>query len=243
RRRHPAAFFGPSRRDFASALPVREPSHYGGVRMQASPASSPSSRPTIGRRAFLGALACFGASSVVPGCTPFHNSARHAEHPNPVVIPIRDADVFWEHLVRVIGDYFRIAREERVKLVGDTLTEGYLETAPQVGATALEPWRRDSVGVYERAESTLQSIRRRAVIRVQPIPEGYLVHVEVYKELEDLPRPEQAAAGDATFRFENSVPRYTEPVGIGPPTLGWIPQGRDVALEQHILGRLLSVSH
>ena len=48
----------------------------------------------------------------------------------------------------------------------------------------VEPHRRDSVGRYNRWESTFQTIRRRATVRVIPDASGYVVDVTVEKDLE-----------------------------------------------------------
>jgi hypothetical protein len=171
---------------------------------------------------------------------------------NNVVVPAVNRDFAWDQVVDVVDDYFEIEREERVKQVGDTLTEGSIDTFPLTGATLLEPWRRDSVGYYERLESTLQSIRRRAFVRVVPDQHGYLVDVTVIKELEDVPQPEKASAGAATFRYDTSLQRDTEfatdpfripgdparPNGPRTPTVGWIPLGRDPKLEQEMLAKI-----
>lgn len=42
----------------------------------------------------------------------------------------------------------------------------------------------------------------------------------------------------ANLRNDDSVQRFTNPVGGQPVSIGWIPLGRDVALEQTILGQL-----
>lgn len=176
------------------------------------------------------------------GCAPIQPLCPPAVHPNPALIPISNQEFVWNRVVDVVDDYFEVDREEPVKLVGDVLTEGFLETRPQPGATYLEPWRDDSVGSFNRLQSTLQSIRRRAVVRVIPEQGGFLVEVTVFKELEDLPKPVHESAGDATFRYDNSIQRYREPVGEVVPTVGWIPLGRDTALEQRILGQLLGTA-
>jgi hypothetical protein len=171
---------------------------------------------------------------------------------NNVVVPVVNPDFVWDQVVDVVDDDFEIEREDRVKQVGGIMTEGSIDTFPLTGATLLEPWRRDSVGWDERLESTLQSIRRRAFVRVVPDPSGYLVDVTVIKELEDVPRPEKATAGAATFRYDTSLERDTEfatdPYRIpgdparpnGPRTLtaGWIPLGRDPKLEQKMLAKI-----
>lgn len=154
---------------------------------------------------------------------------------NPSIMPPLNEDFVWDQVVDVVDDYFTIDNETRVKRVGDILTEGRLETFPEVGSTVFEPWRHDSADGYEKVESTLQSIRRRAQVRVIPAEEGYLVDVIVYKELEDVPRPEHATAGAAAFRNDSAPRGFDEPVGGQQYSLGWIPQGRDGALEQRIL--------
>jgi hypothetical protein len=174
--------------------------------------------------------------------------------PNTVTIPPIDAEVIWNRLVDVVDDYFKVSREQRVVFAAGVPTEGLIETFPQTGATLLEPWRGDSVGFQERLECTLQSIRRRGVIRMQPDPSGWRIEAVVTKELENLPRPMRATSGGASFRNDDSLYRYGTPlptlgqqVGDQPRPVaspsrsaGWIPLGRDPLLEKRILDKLLA---
>ncbi len=175
-----------------------------------------------------------------PGYFPGYGSTGPipAELQNPLLIAGANRDVLWDQLVDVVDDYFKIDREDRVRQLGDLQTEGRLETYPRPSATILEPWEHDSVTMFDRWEATLQSIRRRASVRVIPVDGGYLVEVTVYKELEDLPKPELGFAGLFNLRNDDSLRRLSTPVGSGVATLGWIPQGRDQALEQRILCQL-----
>lgn len=159
-------------------------------------------------------------------------------HDNPMLVPVADPERAWETVVDVVDDYFKIEREEPVRLVGNTLTEGRLDTYPKIAATIFEPWHPDSAGREARIESTLQSMRRRATVRLVPAEGGYWVEVAVFKELEDVARPEHATAGAATLRYDASLTRVINPVGDQEVTEGWIPQGRDTALEQRILAHL-----
>ncbi len=159
---------------------------------------------------------------------------------NPAFLPVADPHLAWETVVDTVDDYFKIEREEPVRQIGGTLTEGRLDTFPQVSPTLLEPWRPDATGRYERLENTLQSLRRRAVARVIPTQGGYLVDVAVFKELEDVVQPERATAGKATFRYDDTLRHVVNPIGEQQITEGWIPQGRDPLLEQKILADLLS---
>lgn len=153
-----------------------------------------------------------------------------------VHVAVVDRDWAWEQIVDVVDDYFRIEQERQVQLVGQVLTEGRIDTFPQLGATIVEPHRWDSVGRYNRWENTFQTIRRRATVRVIPDQSGYLIDVTVEKELEDLPQPESATAGAAVFRNDGSLPTVREdPVSRTRLSPYWIRLGRDRPLEQQML--------
>jgi hypothetical protein len=172
------------------------------------------------------------------GCAAFHRRGTIAgpgEIQNPLFIPPVDREVLWNQTVDALDDYFRIEREDRVRLIGGVLTEGRIDTFPTTGSTIFEPWRVDSTPGYEKLHATLQSIRRRATVRVIPADGGYLLDVVVQKELEDLDKPEHATAGGATLRHDGTIVRQQGPPGRHSVTLGWIPIGRDMTLEQRIL--------
>lgn len=154
---------------------------------------------------------------------------------NPLFVPACDREFLWNQTVDAVDDYFRIEREERVRLVGGILSEGRIDTFPMVGSTIFEPWRVDSTRGYEKIHATLQSIRRQALVRVIPTEGGYLVDVAVKKELEDLDKPEASTAGGSTLRHDGSLVRQEGAASRYSVTLGWIPLGRDPTLEQRIL--------
>lgn len=196
------------------------------------------------RLACIGALCLSGCQAWQPAAyapppVPF---APVAAQMNPLYVPALDRDFVWDQVVDVVDDYFRIDREDRVKLAGDTLTEGLLQTYPRGGSTLLEPWNGDSANFYERLESTLQSIRRTAQVHVIPSDNGgYLIDVVVVKELENVSRPETGAISQVNsqaLRNDDSLTRVTNPVRGLPVTLDWINKGRDTALEQAILAQI-----
>jgi hypothetical protein len=158
--------------------------------------------------------------------------------PNPIVVAVRDPYVVWETVVDVVDDYFPIDYEEPVRVLDGLLTEGRLDTFPLVGATYFEPWRQDSVGRYERLHATLQSLRRRATVRVVPTPEGFRIQVVVVKELEDVPAGGSNAP--ASFRNDASLTRVSAPPPVSAGDGGWIPLGRDFLLEQRLLNELVA---
>jgi hypothetical protein len=188
-------------------------------------------------------LAVWLCAPCVVGCSMLPPSAMPPPPPpqNPIAVSISDRDFVWDQVVDVVDDYFRIQKEDRVKLSGDLLTEGLIETYPRTGSTIFEPWNKDSVTFAQRWEATLQSLRRTAIVRVIPAPGGFNIEVQVYQELEDLARPESGAvtfANSAQLRNDNSLSRVQNPIGGKQPTLGWISQGRDVMLEQRILSQI-----
>jgi hypothetical protein len=155
---------------------------------------------------------------------------------NPIFVPAANDEITWEQIADVVSDYFTISREQQVRRSGEAWSEGRIETAYQGGASWLEPFRKDSVGAFNRWESTFQTIRRKALVRVIPDATGFLVEVVVEKELEDLPRPERASAGVAAFPNDFSLP--TARAGDVSRTLSsprWLPLGRDPALEAKML--------
>jgi hypothetical protein len=163
-----------------------------------------------------------------------HVSRLFAPRPvaeNPLLVPSPDLDAVWNKTVAAVDKYFDIASENRLSHT--------IVSQPRIGSTLLEPWSGDSVGFNERLESTLQTIRRFAIVKIEPAPVGgYLVKVEVRKELEDLVKPDRQAAGRAVFNNDFPVNRIREIVGPVPVPVGWIPRGRDPNLEQAILARI-----
>ena len=157
---------------------------------------------------------------------------------NPMVVPLRDRNLLWNILVDTMEDYFVIRHEEQIQLVGNTLTEGYLQTAHADAATMLEPWRKDNAAGYDQLHATLQSIRRQAEVHVRPSRDGFRIEVIVHKLQEDLAQPEHATVGGSTLRHSATHSRPRDFGAVTTETLGWIPAGRDTALEQVILNDL-----
>ncbi len=176
----------------------------------------------------MGQAGCFsGGEFHAPHVTRIFAPRPVAE--NPLVVSATDFDGVWNKTVAVVNKYFDIASENRLSRT--------IVTQPRIGATLLEPWSPDSVSFADRFESTLQTMRRFAIIKIEPAASGggYLVKVEVRKELEDLVKPDRMAAGRAVFNNDYPVNRTREIIGPIPSPLGWIPRGRDPNLEQAIL--------
>jgi hypothetical protein len=172
------------------------------------------------------------------GCTSFRAQEQQLATgllPNPLEIRVTDHEFAWNQLVDTVDDYFPIAREERVRVFGNVMTEGRIETQWTAGATVLDLFRKDKTKGYETWLGTFQSIRRQAEVRVLPAHEGYGISVIVRRELEDVDRPEMSLVDAAALRHDGSLVRPQGKKLGGIITLGWIPIGRDIDLEQKIL--------
>ena len=169
------------------------------------------------------------------GCAHFKNSGPAAPLPNPLEIPIENDEFAWNELVDVVDDYFPITREERVRLIGNVMTEGRIDTKAVNGASVLEFFRKDATKGFQRWHGTFQSLRRSAEVRVTPSRNGYAVTVVVRKELEDVAQPELSPIGNVIERHDGGLVRPSRPRLGGATSIGWIPIGRDVELEQKIL--------
>ena len=176
---------------------------------------------------------------LAPGCRQllYRTSSRVPESfvPNPLELPPAEDEFVWSQVVDAVDDYFRIAREQPVQNSNGIVLDGYVESAYRVGGSIFEPWRKDTTKGFERWQSTLQSIRRRAVVTVRPQGAGYQIEVIVQKDLEDTDRTQYATESSAAKRHDGTVVRKEDSYGDIPQTLGWIPLGRDTSLEQVIL--------
>lgn len=154
---------------------------------------------------------------------------------NPIFVEAYDYEFLWAVLVDVIDSHYEVAQEMPVRLYGNVLTEGRLDMKPKIGASLVELWHADSVGFCERFDCTLQTIRRRGMVRVVPEIGGYQIEVFVYKEIEDKKKPLKASASTVNLRFEDSADEYLSQIDVQASPVGWIMIGRDSIMEERLL--------
>lgn len=186
----------------------------------------------MNRRAWL----CSVAAGLASGCArfraPFEPPIAVA---NPTFVSLTNDEVLWERTIDVLHDYlFEIAREDRFSR--------QIETQYKVGASIVELQHKETIGLVNRLESTLQSVRRRVTVGFVPHEQqpGYLLMVEAYKELEDVPGIAANSAGAATFQESRPLDVDLNPVVGQTAPSGWTPAGRDFDLEQALLRSLTS---
>ncbi len=157
--------------------------------------------------------------------------------PNPLLVPMMDRNYIMDEVSNELDNYFRIYKEERIRIDNSLMTEGWIETHPKIGGTIFEPWKHDSTPGFERLHATLQTVRRFAKVRVIPTGNSYQVDVKVFKELEDLNQPVGSPIRGPILRYDDALDVDREdPLKASAP--GWIPMGRDFSLEQKILGNI-----
>ena len=179
----------------------------------------------------LGLVGC--ASGPVPDNPMLVPELAEVAPDSPLWVPERPEAyaLVFDRTYSVLDEYFDIAYANRFA--------GEIQTEPLVTAGYLDLPRLGSYDHYEQTEATLQSVRRRAEVLITPAESGgYYISLKVYKELEDLPRPHRASAGAAVLRYEHPIERQVDPAPPLAPSKGWIPFGRDRALEREILSRL-----
>ena len=175
------------------------------------------------------------------GCRAIRNLENQGPTPpgqttaNPLIVPVLDRWFVMDEISDEVDDYFRVKREERIRLVDGVMSEGWIETWPRMGSKILEPWHHDSTRGYEKVHSTLQTIRRTSKIRVIPTGDSYAIDVKVFKELEDNDRPLGSPLGGNALRSDNALDVDRPDNFSQGNARTWIPLGRDISLEQRML--------
>ena len=152
---------------------------------------------------------------------------------NPVYVPLGPPSYgpVFEKALTVLSDYFVIATANRY--------EGRIVTHPRVAPGYEQFFKPGSPDHGERMLATLQSVRHYAVVKIAAANDGgFWVNVEVFKELEDVPRPLRATAAAAVFRGDSTVERQYEVIDPAVTSSAWIPLGQDEKFEQLLLQRI-----
>jgi len=177
-----------------------------------------------------------GCSSYEPFATrEFSWRLNAPQSHNPISVEHHNHEDLWATVVDVIDAHFEIEREIPIRLYGNVLTEGHIETKPKIGPSLAEFWHADSVGFAERFDCTLQTIRRRVDVHIVPESGRYTIDVRVFKELEDNPRPLRAGANASNLRFHDNADEFVDQIDVDLSPAGWFIIERDAALENLLL--------
>ena len=170
-------------------------------------------------------LTLLALAPLVGGCAALTPTATGPMGTAAVVIPGSLTEATWERTVDALHAFhFSIEKENRLA--------GTIQTEYLAGAGLLEPWHYDSVTLGDRIESSLQPIRRRALVTLTPTESGVQVAVEVIKQRESPRGPTRHAPGVATYPENRPVQRDLNVVLDESAPPGWITLGRDSTLER-----------
>ena len=120
------------------------------------------------------------AAGLLAGCVNFDK---------PIAPPLdrtdaqRNFDALWNASIAVLKDY-------RFTPVVEDRREGTIVTGPLVGMQWFEFWRKDAVTPADVAESSLQTIYKRATVTIRPAPDSpgaYVAAVTVEVQRSDKP--------------------------------------------------------
>ena len=160
---------------------------------------------------------------------------------NSVTVNCCNPMALWEAMVVPVRKYFPIRREEPCRQIGSVVNPGNLLTGRTIGATVLEPWRGDSVGMHQRWEATLHTIARSAEVRVWPIDQNtYTIEVVVNKEIENTSPVNMSRNGQDNYFLSDSRRTFTDPLynSENQTSNRWYCIGRDPLLEQRLLAEI-----
>jgi hypothetical protein len=197
----------------------------------------------MGRGLWVGSVV---GLSVIAGCAtapPLDNPVAvrrgYGDVENPVLVspgmptPAAYDEVF-EKTIDILDDYF--------ELLPPNPYDGRIVSKPRITPGYEQFWKRGNPDARGRLLATFQTTRQTATARIWNGERGgFLVSIEIDKELEDLARPSLSRAGGAVFQEGPTVDRQLDVVGPETsPDQSWFKIGRDYALEQQILRRIRS---
>ncbi|MDD5327632.1 MAG: hypothetical protein PHY02_07455 [Phycisphaerae bacterium] len=117
---------------------------------------------------------------------------------------------------------------------------GVIKTRPLAGAQFFEFWRRDNVGAFSVAESSMHSIRRIAELDITQQGSQLCIHCNVNTQRLRLPERELSSSSRAYDMFsEGSQSRQTLILHPGQKKdMAWVDLGNDSKLATVILKRI-----
>ncbi|HLB73190.1 MAG TPA: hypothetical protein VJJ98_04155 [Sedimentisphaerales bacterium] len=116
---------------------------------------------------------------------------------------------------------------------------GLIRTQPLSGAQFFEPWRKDSVGSFNKTEANLHSIRRTVELQINE-KDGACITCRVSTQRLNLPEMEVSSSSRAYAMFSESSASLQR-IRLNPEQqagIAWIDLGNDARLAENILERI-----
>lgn len=163
------------------------------------------------------------------------------------------------HYESMVADTMTVLRENEFEPARLSREQGRLVTAPRTSQQFFEFWRHDAIGPYQFFESSVHTTRR--IVRVQFLPLDeparkaqaaglhdvpaadltgeYRLVVQVDKERYSAPERQITTASGALRIYNEALPTEEGIRRSRDRSEHWIPQGRDVLLENYLLSKIL----
>lgn len=169
------------------------------------------------------------------------------ESPTSTTIADEDVQPLWDTALAVLIKHdFRPDRQDR--------TAGIITTHPTTSKQWNEPWRQDVADSYSLLEASLHTIQRQATVRFirntqpqrpaagpRPSVENWTIDVQVDVYRLCVPEYQVTSSSSAIRSFNADLPTVTgEKVADARAARRWVPLGRDGAMEERLLSRILA---
>ena len=144
-----------------------------------------------------------------------------------------------DHLWEVSQD---VLRENRFLLDDVDRRQGRILTRPETSQQFFEFWRHDVDTSSDACEASLRTVRRRAAVNIDFDKETGDAHLTITVQRERFATPERQFNNSITaFRaFGTKLPGVRTGRSITAADTYWINDGRDLAMEQHLLEMIVA---
>ena len=164
---------------------------------------------------------------------------------SPMPLPSDGKVIADENFLAVWDAAMEVLREYRFTVDRADKREGIITTFPLVSRHWFEFWRSDTTTARDTLEASLQTIYRRATVRIRPVaPDSpyYSASVRISVSRSDRLNPQVTCTSEAydLFLSPEGVPRVESLTGLSGPihTEGEVEIGRDKNLEKIIQDRI-----
>jgi hypothetical protein len=132
----------------------------------------------------------------------------------------------------------RVLAEMRFHIEKFDVNVGYIRTAPLSGAQSFEFWRADNVGLFNRTEADLQSIRRAVEINISEQAGQLCINCRATTQRLSLPQSQTETDQQTAMSFQQRDAKNPKLTREQKATMTWTDLGRDNQLETEILKRI-----
>jgi hypothetical protein len=137
----------------------------------------------------------------------------------------------------------QVLRDMNFSIAKEDPNTGYILTRPLAGSQFFEFWRKDNVGAFNTAESSMHSIRRTVELKMSEIDRKFCINCNVRVQRLSLSSPPERTAGFKYDKITGQKIRSTS-LGLEPQSgqMTWIELGNDELLASAILKKIESLS-